>query len=131
MEIAASSGNSDATVSALGWYGPWQEKGHGKGKNREKGKRKGKGKGKENKAKEKGGEKGKGKSNSRKGNGGWWNEQREQRWTEPFRGYWCHRKLNATSGKDEDRWNLVQWYRTRHSPLFLTLDPLYRNAFKR
>ena len=38
MEIAAVSisvGDSGATVSALGWYGSWQEKGHGKGKNRE------------------------------------------------------------------------------------------------
>ena len=26
-------------------------------------------------------------NNSGKGNGGWWNEQREQVWTEPFRGY--------------------------------------------
>ena len=35
-------------------------------------------------------ETGKGQSNSGKGNGGWWNEQREQRWTEPFRGYCGH-----------------------------------------
>ena len=41
MEIAAvstSAGDSDATVSALGWYGSWHEKGHGKGNNGEKGK---------------------------------------------------------------------------------------------
>ena len=41
------------------------------------------------------------------------------------------RKLNAINGKDDDRWKLDQWYRTRHSLLFLTLEPLYRNAFKR
>ena len=37
MEIAAVSTNadSDATVSALGWYRSWHEKGHGKGKKRE------------------------------------------------------------------------------------------------
>ena len=41
MEIAAVSTtaeDSDATVSALGWYGSWHEKGHGKEKNSEKGK---------------------------------------------------------------------------------------------
>ena len=38
------------------------------------------------------------------------------------------RKLNVISGKEDDRWNLEQWYHTRHSLLFLTLDPLYRNA---
>ena len=40
MEIAAVSttvGDSDATESALGWYGSWQEKKHGKGKNTERG----------------------------------------------------------------------------------------------
>ena len=34
MEIAAVSttgGDSDAIVSALGWYGSWQDKGHGNG----------------------------------------------------------------------------------------------------
>ena len=41
------------------------------------------------------------------------------------------RKLNAINGKDDVRGNLVQWNRTRHSLLFLTLDSRYRNAFKR
>ena len=36
--VSTAAGDSDATVSALGWYGSWQEKGHGKGKNIEKGK---------------------------------------------------------------------------------------------
>ena len=40
------------------------------------------------------------------------------------------RKLNVISGKDDDRWNLEQWYRTRHSLSFLTLDLLHRNALK-
>ena len=83
MEIATA-GGSDATVSALGWCGSWQEERHGKRKNREKGKEKGKRQIKRKK-KEKGREKSKGKSNIGKRNGGWWNEQREQRWTEPFR----------------------------------------------
>ena len=34
------------------------------------------------------------------------------------------RKLNVINGKEDDRWNLEQWYHTRHSLLFLTLDPL-------
>ena len=38
------------------------------------------------------------------------------------------RKLNAISGKDDDRWNMEQWNHTRHSLLFVTLDPLCRNA---
>ena len=56
MEIAAVStaaGDSDATVSALGWYGSWHENGHGKGKNREKGKGKEKTKVKERKGRRK------------------------------------------------------------------------------
>ena len=63
-----------------------------KGKNREKGKG-------ERKADR--GREGKGKSNSGKGNGGWWKEQREQGWTEPFRGHcghcwkWCHKKAQC------------------------------------
>ena len=40
-------------------------------------------------------------------------------------------KLNAINGKDDVRLNLVQWYRTRHSLLFLTLDSRYRNASQR
>ena len=76
-----------------------------KGKSREKGKVKGKGKGKGKKGKEKGGEKGKGKSNSGKGKGNWWNEQREQRRTQPFRGYcgycwkWGHEKAQCLQWK--------------------------------
>ena len=49
MEIATVStvvGDSDATVSALGWYESWHEKGHSKKNSREKGKGKGKIKGK-------------------------------------------------------------------------------------
>ena len=41
------------------------------------------------------------------------------------------RKLNAFNGKDDARWNLVQWYRHRHILWSLTLDLLYRNVFKR
>ena len=57
-EIAAVSNavdDSDATVSALGWYESWHEKGHNKGNSREKGKgkRKSKGKGQEHGGKEK------------------------------------------------------------------------------
>ena len=104
MEVAAVSTaarESDVTVSAVGWYGLWHEKGHGKGKSREKGKEKGKGKGKGKKGKEKGGEKGKGKSNSGKGKGNWWHEHHDQRWMEPFRGYcghcwkWGHKKAQC------------------------------------
>ena len=50
-------------------------------------KEKGKGKGKGKKGKEKGGEKSKGKRSRRKGKGSCSNEQQDQRWTEPFRGY--------------------------------------------
>ena len=49
--MGTAAGDSDATVSALGWYGSWQEKVHGKGKNGEKGKEKGKGRGKKGKDK--------------------------------------------------------------------------------
>ena len=38
------------------------------------------------------------------------------------------RKLNAICGKDDVH---LQWYRSRHIQLSLTLDPLYRNVFKR
>ena len=38
------------------------------------------------------------------------------------------RKLDVISDKEDDRWNFDQWC---HSLLFLTLDPLYRKAFKR
>ena len=102
MEVAAVSTaarDSDVTVSAVGWYGSWHEKGHGEGKSREKGKGKGKSKG--NKGKEKGGEKGKGKSNSEKGKGNWLHEHHDQRWMEPFRGYcghcwkWGHKKAQC------------------------------------
>ena len=55
-------------------------------KDRGKGKVNGKGKSK----RKKGERREKGKGNSGKGNGGWWNVQREQRWTEPFRGYCGH-----------------------------------------
>ena len=41
------------------------------------------------------------------------------------------RKLNAFNGKDDARWNLVQWYRHRHILWSLTLDLLCRNVFKR
>ena len=88
MEIAAVSttaGDSDATVSALGWYGSWHDKGHGKGKNNER--------------KEREKEKANVKDNR------------------------VTRKLNAINGKDDVRWNLVRWYRTRHILLSLTVDP--------
>ena len=45
-------------------------------------------------------------------------------------GYGVTRRLNATNGKDVARWNLVQWYQTRHILLSLTLDPPYRTVFK-
>ena len=89
VSIAAS--DSDVTVSAVGWYGSWHEKGHGKGKSRERGKGKRKGKGKGKKGKEKGVEKSKGESSSGKGKGSWWNEQQDQRWTEAFRAYCGYR----------------------------------------
>ena len=140
MEVAAVSTaarDSDVTVSAVGWHGSWHEKGHGKGKSREKGKVKGKGKGKGKKGKEKGGEKGKGKRNSGKGKGNWWHEHHDQRWMEPFRGYCGHsvgngvtRRPNALNGRGVVEWNLVQWCHILHRLLFLTLDPLCRNAFK-
>ena len=50
--MSTTAGDSDATVSELGWYGSWREKGHGKGKNGEIGKEKGKGKGPGKKRKE-------------------------------------------------------------------------------
>ena len=84
-----------------------------KGRAERKGKEKGQSKGKGKKGKEKGGEKGKGKSNSGKGKGSGWNEQHDQRWTEPFRGYcghcwkWSHE--NALNARDVARWNSVQW----------------------
>ena len=67
-EIAAVStavDDSDATVSALGWYESWHEKGHNKGNNSEKGKgeREGKGKGKRRERREKS----KDKNNGEKG----------------------------------------------------------------
>ena len=117
MEIAAVSAgasDSDVTVSAVSWHGSWHEEGHGKGKSREKGKEKGKGKGKGKKGKEEGGEKDMGKSNSGNGKGSWWNEQQDQRWTEPFHGYcgncwkWAIRRPNALNGRSVARWNLVQ-----------------------
>ena len=43
--VSTAAGDSDAAVSALGWYGSWHEKGHGRGKNGEKGNGKGTGKG--------------------------------------------------------------------------------------
>ena len=30
--VGTAAGDTDATVSALGWYGSWQQKGHGKRK---------------------------------------------------------------------------------------------------
>ena len=86
----------------------------GEGKNKNKGKPE----------KEKGEGKGKSKSNSGKGNGGLWNEQSEQRWNVDTVGNGTTRKLNEIKGKDDVQWNLVQWYRTRHILLFLTLDLL-------
>ena len=100
-DVSAAASSSNVTVSAIGWHGSWYEKGHGKGKSGEKGKVKGKGKGKGKKGKEKGGEKGKGKSSSGKGKRSWWNEQQDQRWTEPFRGNcgycwkWGHKKAQC------------------------------------
>ena len=101
-------------------------------KNRTERKKREKEKAKVKERKEKGGEKSKGKNNN--GNGSWWNEQREQRWTEPFRGYcghcskWCQESFNAINGKDDVRWNLVQWYRTSRIAIALTPDPMYRNG---
>ena len=96
MEIAAVStaaSDSDVTVSAVGWHGSWCEKGHGKGKSRAKRKEKGKGKGK-----------------GKKGKGSWWNEQQDQRWREPFRGYFCYclksgHKTMAEASSDGTRCN--------------------------
>ena len=56
MEIAAVStaaSGSDVTVSAVGWYGSWHEKGHGKGKSGVQGRRKEKAKVRERKARRK------------------------------------------------------------------------------
>ena len=52
--VSSTAGDSGTTVSALGWYGSWHEKGHGKGKNGENGKEKCKGKGKGKKKQEEG-----------------------------------------------------------------------------
>ena len=128
VEIAAVStapSESESTVSALGWRGSWPETCHGKGKGKEKGKGKGKGKGKKGKGKKgkekrvremkkarvtAGKEKVVGGSNrfvvtgGSAGNGG-------------------IRRLSVTSGRRDDRWNLVQWCLTRRQQQPMILDP--------
>ena len=117
--------------SALGWYGSWDEKGHGKGKRGKEEAKVNKG----SKGMKKGREKGKGKSNSgerKRRAGGMSNVSRG--WTDPFRGYcghcwkWCHKNAQtpsmARTTPDGSWCNGIE-------PVSLTLDSLYRNVFKR
>ena len=93
---------------------------------------------KEGKGKEKRREQGKGKNNSGKRKGGFGGMSNASRGgmnrflaAVDTVGNGVHKKLDAINGKGDARWHLEQWDCTRHTLLLQSLDPLYRNAFKR
>ena len=138
MEVAAVSTaarDSDVTVSAVGWHGSWNEKGHGEGKSRkERGKEKAKAR--ERKARRKEERKARERATAGKEReiggtsimirGG----QNRSVVTVITVGNGVTRRPSALNGRGVVRWNLVQWCHILHRLLFLTLDPLCRNVFK-